>query len=115
MPRYLMKVAPDQDLYVEWSTVVDNITWAGTREELLVFARSERWKGDVEERIARTDREGTSAMFFDEPPQEGSWDDAQLLVTNDSERDGYFWLDRADLAAYAMGDSTVLQPIPEDD
>ncbi len=35
MPTFILKVRPDRDLYVGWSTVVDNLTRTGTRAEFL--------------------------------------------------------------------------------
>ncbi len=122
MPRFIMKANREDDLYVEWSTVVDNIVWTGTREELTKHGEFSGWftgssqLADIEARIARTDETGTSARFFDTDPQEGAWDDPYLLVTNDPVMDdGYYRLDRDDLGDYARGDHTVLQPLPDED
>lgn len=116
MPRYIVKAAPDIDLYVEWSTVVDNFIWSGTREELVKYGQFSGWRLNIEERIARADATGTSAMWEDwEGSQEGSWEDERFLVTNVENMDGYFWLNRDDLAAYVAGDNTVLEFIPDEE
>lgn len=82
MPRFVMKVDPDRDHYVEWSTVVDNWCADGTRAEML-----DRLKRDApssspghtpEDRLRRADKTGTSAMFYS-PPFEGSWE-SDLMV-----------------------------------
>jgi hypothetical protein len=99
MPAYLMKCEPDRDLYVEWSTVVDNLTWVGSRAEALRLGQTD------EERVARTDRTGTSTLWRVEGyPQEGSWDDPTILVCNTERRDEgvySYWLNRSDLTAFA--------------
>src|SRR5262245_2894012 len=64
MPRYLVKL--DDDAYVEWSTVVDApVTHVVTRAETI------RWNQrqgctlpEAQERTARTDKNGHSAMWF---------------------------------------------------
>ena len=109
-----MKVTPEADQYVEWSTVVDNFVWSGTRAELLAHGWQEGWKA-TEERILRADQAGTSALWEGCDVQPGAWDDPTILVTNDPDRDGYFVLNRADLAAYVAGDSSVLQANPDED
>lgn len=111
MPRFIMKVDPDpaDDRYVEWSTVVDNIVWVGTRSELAAHAYSEGWAHIAEDRIARTDRVGTSALWNEEDTiQDGAYADTHLVVTNVQGRDGVFRLNRADLGAFAAGDLSVL-------
>lgn len=70
MPRFIMKVAPDRDAYIEWSTVVDAPVSIGTRA---AYAAEHG-----EERLARTDTQGTSAAYSDKLPpteQDGGWDD----------------------------------------
>lgn len=70
MPRFLMKVAPDRDAYVEWSTVVEAPTAIGSRAAFVAELG--------EERLAWTDAQGTSAQWFEWLPptqQDGGWDD----------------------------------------
>jgi hypothetical protein len=101
MPTFVMKVARDRDLYVGWSTVVENLVWAGTRAEALaVLARDipvgyEPKPGNSpEDRLQRADETGTSACWYDTDPQDGAWDDPVQIV----EQRGL--LRRADLARY---------------
>lgn len=74
MPRFLIKVAKDRDAYIEWSTIVEAPAAIGNRADFLA--------GNDEERLARTDAQGTSAMYFDWLPpekQEGGWDCSGLI------------------------------------
>ena len=83
MPRYILKATRDRDAYIEWSTVVDAAVSFGTRADYVAQFG--------EERIARTDTNGTSAMFFDwlsGPEQAGGWDDDELIVMEGSEVPG---------------------------
>jgi hypothetical protein len=74
MPSYIVKAAPDEDLYVEWSTVVDApIRW-GT-SDALVLRR---------DRKSRADATGTSSFdgFY-------NWEQESFLVANLG--DGHFY------------------------
>lgn len=99
MGRYLMKCEPGRDLYVEWSSVVDNLTWVGTRAEALTLAQTD------EARLARTDATGSSTLWeVAGYPREGAWDDLGIHVCNTTRRDDgvySYTLLRSDLAAYA--------------
>ena len=78
MPRYILKCDRDTDLYVEWSTVVDNVTRVGTREQCI-------HDGIEAERLARADKTGTSVVRFwteGDGYHEGSFEDEHLLVRN---------------------------------
>ena len=77
MPRFIIKVSPDRDAYVEWSTVVDAPVSVGNRA---AYAAEHG-----EDRLRRTDEAGTSARFFDWLPpeeQEGGWADPVLVCTS---------------------------------
>jgi hypothetical protein len=68
MPSFILKASPDADIYLEWSTIVDDATWVGGRAEAQT-----RYPAD---RIVRADDTGTSeksACF-------GAWDDESLIV-----------------------------------
>lgn len=83
MPKFLLKVSPDRDAYIEWSTIVDAPVQFGTREECV--------EEFGEERVARTDRNGTSALYFhwlELEDQEGGWRDEHLTVMNGAEVTG---------------------------
>lgn len=112
MPTYIVKPNPDRDLYVEWSTVVENLTGVGTRAQI----------GGAEDRMARADETGSSAAGGMKGYR--GWDDGQFLVTNTERRDAhFFWLLRADLEAYADAYAAddveaaerLLKPIPDED
>jgi hypothetical protein len=103
MPAFILKVRTDRDLYVQWSTVVDNVVRVGTRAEFLEhLAAAEPWASDVwstdllhcpEARLGRADDYGTSAMWPTAEEPFGGWED-DLMV----EQRGI--LPRADLEAY---------------
>lgn len=96
MPRLVLKAAPDRDLYIEWSTVVEQAVAIGTREQMAAYLAGNADSADsVEERLRRCDETGTSAMWSPQPPLEGAWDDTGLIV----EQTGV--LRRSDMAAYA--------------
>jgi hypothetical protein len=64
-----MKSAPDEDLYVGWSTMCEQPAMVGTRAEFLAF-------GIEAERLDRADTKGTS--FLDS--EVGAWDDSGLIA-----------------------------------
>lgn len=105
MPRFIIKVARDRDAYLEWSTVVEAPVAIGSRA---AFAAEH---GEV--RLARTDRQGTSAMYYDWLPptqQEGGWDDAAGLIYMQR---GYLRRDRfGDL--YDLLDADIDAEVPDD-
>jgi hypothetical protein len=100
MPSYVLKADPNRDLYVEWSTIVDDATFIGTREEMLAYLQTERPGGGIhapEARLHRADEMGTSCMWkVAGHPRLGAWEDPRLLVAQ------YGYLRRSDLALYAM-------------
>ena len=67
MGSQIVKVAPDQDLYLEWSSVVDAPTRVGTRAEFAAHLnearRGEEWMPAerIEARLRRADETGSSA------------------------------------------------------
>jgi len=110
MGKQIIKVAPDEDLYVEWSSVVDAPTRVGTRAEFVAYLneprRGEVWETEesIERAMQRADDTGTSAYrpfgvtWGDEGPmyqQQGIVPRAQLaeyarrlLINVDAEPDG---------------------------
>ncbi|WP_274036667.1 hypothetical protein [Streptomyces sp. MMBL 11-1] len=113
MGRCILKATRDDDLYLEWSSIVDACTLVGTRAEVLASGRHR------EDALDRADRTGTS----DRVALLGCWDDNHLGVgtTEHRQQEGPLLLDRADLAAFARhladGDSRqaemLLMPDPE--
>jgi hypothetical protein len=84
-PRgFIVKAAPDRDLYVSWSDVVEAPVWTGTRAEAIEA-------GCPPSRLRRADETGTSAFpgFYD-------WQSNGMVA----EQRG--WLPRARLADYAL-------------
>lgn len=94
MGKYIMKAAPDIDFYVEWSTVVDNWTFAGTRAEMLEYLHEENGLNHrgfaplsgnwPEDRLVRCDQTGTSIRLRSpgaEAPL-GSWSEKTIQVEN---------------------------------
>jgi hypothetical protein len=101
MESIIVKAAADQDLYMEWSTIVEAPTFIGTYAEVLAHLEQPRNRtdGDPRIRLRRADETGTSAMHppgaLDCPvPLEGSWEDAGFIV----EQRG--WLPRARLPEF---------------
>ena len=94
MPTYLIKAEPDGDLFIEWSTVVDNAVSYGTREDYLSL-------GFDPERIDRAEQFGTSALWpQDAEPRKRflGWDAESVLVHNDGPEP--FLIRREDVGAY---------------
>jgi len=117
MPTYIVKPDRDEDFYVEWSSVVDNIVGAGgDRASMLRF-------GAERVRLDRADASGTSALWPDTQSPYLGWGD-NLLVTNTERDDAHFFtLRRGDLLAYARAYDAddvasaerLLVPCPADD
>lgn len=104
MGSYIIKAAPDLDVYMEWSTVVEAPTFIGSRTAILthlhhIASRGRREGDSPEDRVRRADDTGTSALPNPKLPScaeplEGAWDDAGFIV----EQRG--WLPRARLATF---------------
>lgn len=65
MGRYIVKLAPEK--YLHWSTVVDApISYLMGRDEMkaYIMAEDHQTAEEVEVRLARTDKKGTSALDF---------------------------------------------------
>lgn len=95
MGRYIIKAEKDVDFYVEWSTIVDNWVFAGTRQDMLD-------DGISEERLDRADKLGSSFMLPD-----GRWDDPELIVHNLPKEmyegvEGYYTLPRENLSSFVQ-------------
>lgn len=87
MPTYVLKVDPDLDLYVEWSTVVDDACRVGTRAEMLETLRRAVPPGydpqpgsAPEDRLRRADESGTTALWPSAVDPFGGWGDRYLMV-----------------------------------
>lgn len=107
MGRSIIKAHQDLDLYIEWSSIVDAPTFVGSRVEMFAYLvrgdRHGRPTGEeVEERLARTDKNGSSMM----DTRSGYWDDEGEIPATDK---GQRWLRRDRLGAYcilvAIGDN----------
>ena len=119
MPSFVVKVAPDVDQYVVWSTVTESPHAWGTRDEIAEYLTSEAGQQvheyqppPIEERFARADLNGTSAFHGGY-----GWEDAGIIF----EQRG--WLPRARLAGFLDSfdpdtetfDLGLLEPFKEDD
>ena len=71
MPHFVVKADPNEDWYVEWTTITDGPVAYGTRAD---FLEEEPGWGD---RMDRADQTGTSAMM--DPPW-FSWDTEWFMV-----------------------------------
>lgn len=101
MPTFVMKVSPDRDQYVGWSTVVESIVWIGSRAEAAEILAYDIPPGydpkpgnAPEDRLHRADETGTSALYPSGGPFDGSWEDGDQIV----EQRGI--LARSDLPAF---------------
>lgn len=81
MGSQIIKVTPDRDLYMEWSSVVEAPTFIGTRAELAAYLAEPKvhyrqttidHPEAIEERLARADETGSSGYR----PFGCTWDDA---------------------------------------
>jgi hypothetical protein len=87
MPQFVLKTKPedgegDPALWVVWSTVVDAITAVGTKDEirdLLIEDEIKMFEKQLDMRLARAEKIGTSAMGPGEIPT-GGWHDTDLIV-----------------------------------
>jgi hypothetical protein len=73
MGRTLIKPDRNDDFYVEWSSIVESPMAWGTREEMLA-----ELDVDGEERLARADEYGTSALWGN--PRAYGFDDDGVLI-----------------------------------
>src|SRR2546421_449164 len=103
----VVKAAKDRDLYLIWSSIVDNAIWVGTRAELLDYLWREHRMAHPdctpnagsapEDRVARADRTGSSMIA----PAVYGWDDEALTVMEGSPPDGWYQIRRDRLVEYA--------------
>ncbi len=117
MGQCIVKVAPDEDRYVVWSSIVDApVSYSCTREQVLAWAAVEDWHErpeQAEAHVARADLYGSSdrAIGF------GRWDDEYLDVMEGSPNDGWYHLRRNRLSAYMdaldRGDDGAAQAVLE--
>ena len=120
----ILKADRDEDLYCIWSGNVDNVVAVGTRASLIAA-------GIAPSRVARADRYGTSATWWDMPDtyprpyRPDGWDDEGMLVREQDHApsNGCGHLPRTRLAdflrAYLADDmaaaGALLDPIPGED
>lgn len=82
MPSIVVKATPERDLYAIWSTIVDSVTFIGTRREMkrhLTVHRDVHANDAPEVRLARADVNGTSALYPYLPPYYGAWEDTGFI------------------------------------
>jgi hypothetical protein len=101
MGTYVLKAERENDLYVGWSTVVDNLVWIATSRDGAL-----RQPDVAADRLDRADEMGTSSLLLSH-----GWHDDGMIVAN-MERDDwpFAWLHRSDLAEYArryLGDDVA--------
>jgi hypothetical protein len=80
---FIVKAAPDVDLYMEWSLVADGPTYVGNRVQMLSYlGRTDpgRLADTPESRLNRADADGTSTRHG--PDGVGSWRDSGMVVAN---------------------------------
>lgn len=87
MSRIVMKEAPDVDYYVEWTSIAEGWTFAGTRADMLTHLSDDAdpWLSPEaphhpEQRLRRADETGTTSQWVakagmrDRYPEAGAWD-----------------------------------------
>lgn len=93
MPSYLLKIKPESQHYVLYSTIVDSVTAYGTKED---FQRD--YPEDYpDERFERADSTGTSCKL--------GWygyDDEEITLTNLHNVPGWFTIMRKDLEDFSL-------------
>ena len=101
MGSCIIKVAPDEDLYMVWSSNVDNCTHLGTRKQITKYLRKEHgrsYENEITGMFERADESGTSDRIF----RHGGWDDEEVIVHNLRHLDrGCGMLAREHFSAYA--------------
>ena len=105
MGRFITKTAKDQDLYIEWSTIVDAPTAVfESAEELRQYLIEEYGMAEAsraDRTISRAQETGSSVMGF----KVGTWDDDMLVVMEGAPprpSGGHLWyLPRERQTAYA--------------
>ncbi len=117
MGAAIVKVHPDLDLYMRWSTVVDNATHVATRTEMANYLTGELSASNeqAERILTDADQHGSSAYRY----RAGHWDDDGFVVNNTPEG----WLPRANFAAYAQAIrhddaaamAALVEPFEDDD
>lgn len=102
MPGIVIKPVPDENFYIIWSTVVDNVTFLGEREHVIAHLCSRGDANDeVQDRLVRADANGTSAMWPETGPDAyGGWNDDGFIVHNMKHFDTARWLPRELLYSY---------------
>lgn len=73
MPHFIVKADPNEDWYVEWTTITDGPYAIGTRADFL------EERPDWEDRLDRADKYGTSALVGGAEPWFG-WEDKEFMV-----------------------------------
>lgn len=97
MPSFVVKAAPDEDLYGIYSTIVDSFVFIGTRGETrqrLLY--EDGINGRPDERLEHADLHGTSSRIGG-PEFEYGWNDPTIDIR---EGPGSGGLPRKDLSAY---------------
>lgn len=99
MPTIVVKPERNHDLYVLWSTVVDNWVFIGNREDTKAELEGEQYGREAGEiRLVRADQCGSSALYCDPPAF--SWATNGMIVANMKTFDTCRWLPRERLLAY---------------
>lgn len=75
MSTTVLRIAPDRDEYVVWESIIDEPIFAGTREDVARYLRDQidddvalqikQGYAEVEDRLDRAEKNGTSACWDD--------------------------------------------------
>lgn len=91
MGSFIVKVSPQEDLYLKFSDGEEVVTAAGTYKDLLSSKKAGKWQ------LGRADRFGTSALTH----STGEWDSSGIRVASLMRDDAdYYWLQREKFKQY---------------
>ncbi len=112
MSTIIVKVEPDVDYYVLYSTVTDGFGHRGARDFMIEILLDPKERND--ERFARADEYGSSAQLL---WGEGQWEVEGFIVSWDNEGEnevGPRWLPRKNLKEWlTTGDESLVEPITD--
>lgn len=100
MAQAIVRAAPDSELYLVWSSVVDAPVFVGVRDSIVKYATRD-WRltaAEAEAAVARADADGSSDRVI----RFGWWDDDHLPVMEGSPSDGWYHIRRDRLVEYAQ-------------
>ena len=119
MGRCIIKPEADEDLYVIWSSVVDNATFVGTKEQVAqwwIGGEVARVTREFDEAIQRTDENGSSDRRFNTGGY-ANYDDTMLVAEVPDDFGGVMsgTIKRSDIKAFVLSDNPAQFVTPHED